>query len=441
MNALLLRAGILLLILLGPTTGSPAEEPSATVILDLKIGSQPRAMAVSPDGALLAIADREGGITLRDTATGAVIREFPAVRSFVEALAFSPDSTALFTVDHDNQAVLYRLPDGRILWRFKEYSGEPVITADYTPDASRIVCFRVDGATLILDAKSGSPLATHHLHRNNPPLAGRFTRDGRFAVTAGGDKRLLWWEVASGRLLRGIVGYGGEGFIQTMALSPSGAFAMVKARKETRLIEVESGRAVSSREPQASCADFSPGGAMVATGDAKGDLLVMETASGRELVRIATGSPLSAVRFSPDGTLLYTAGSAGGQVRGWRLDPARSPVDVKPVPEPVVPPEGSPYVEVPPNPEITLDAPLEAGKSISASEERLVVSGSIKPRRRLARLTINGDEIVPSEDGSFSKEVELQLGRNTYEIRGYSYTGGSAKVRFSIYRKKVKPAK
>ncbi len=70
--------------------------------------------AVSADGtALAAFADGpDGGLSVRDLATGAVRRQWPGTGQVAGALAFSLDNTALRTFDHENGMRIFDIMTG-----------------------------------------------------------------------------------------------------------------------------------------------------------------------------------------------------------------------------------------------------------------------------------------------------------------------------------------
>lgn len=70
-------------------------------------------------------------------------------------------------------------------------------------------------------------------------------------------------------------------------------------------------------------------------------------------------------------------------------------------------------------PEITVTNPA-AANLISTANEIFVVSGIINPRDKLF---INGENVVPQENGTFNKEIQLQPGINTVEFKVSRFLG------------------
>src|SRR5207245_770403 len=74
-----------------------------------------RAIAVSPDGKLLASAtqDRTGTVRLWDVATGQLARTIQTRNTWTVALAFAPDGPALVTASIDTTALVWDLTGGQ----------------------------------------------------------------------------------------------------------------------------------------------------------------------------------------------------------------------------------------------------------------------------------------------------------------------------------------
>jgi WD40 repeat protein len=74
------------------------------------------ALAFSPDGALLAVADKAGTIQLIQTATGTIVQTIKAA-TVVQTLAFSPDGTLLGGYGDDGTSAIWAVSDGALIRR------------------------------------------------------------------------------------------------------------------------------------------------------------------------------------------------------------------------------------------------------------------------------------------------------------------------------------
>lgn len=90
------------------------------------------AVAFSPDGALLASASMNGGVSIFDVASAAPLRELGASTMPVRALAFSPDSSLLGVGADDASFALYEVGTGSVVHSFTAHAGW-VLSASFSP--------------------------------------------------------------------------------------------------------------------------------------------------------------------------------------------------------------------------------------------------------------------------------------------------------------------
>lgn len=145
--------------------------------------------------------------------------------------------------------------------------------------------------------------------------------DGRLVISAGADRTLKLWDVASGRELQTLTGHSGE--IHACAFSPDGRLVVSGSFDNTlRLWEVARGRelcTLAGHHGWVVACTFSPDGRLVVSGSEDRTLRIWEVAGGREL-RTLTGhsSWIRACAFSPDGRLIVS-GSGDSALQLWAV--------------------------------------------------------------------------------------------------------------------------
>jgi RNA polymerase sigma factor (sigma-70 family) len=226
-----------------------------------------RQLAISPDGALLAVAVQpyvdqptsQRSLSLWDLGTGKLVRELPSWRG-VSSVAFAPDGKTLVTAEHDQKTrealALWDVSTGKEIRRLNEatrdgnYSSWSVI---FSADGKTLIVGCSDGIIRLTDVASGedrSPAPGNPTHVSSVAVApnGRtlayhadvsvrlwdLTRDRELAQLSGAhrlafspDSKLLagagseginLWDVA-GRKLQRTVPKGGFGLF---AIAPDG---------------------------------------------------------------------------------------------------------------------------------------------------------------------------------------------------------------------------
>jgi WD40 repeat protein/serine/threonine protein kinase len=151
-------------------------------------------LAFSRDGKILATANADGVVKLRDRATGLIFRSFPATQ--VRALAFSPDSRVLAWCAGGNGELR--------VWNLLEDS--PVLLPNDTKNKVFGLAFSPDGQTLaaadqthaltlwnVADHKISAQLRGHGNHIS----AVAYSPDGKSLATGGRDDTIMLWNLAA----------------------------------------------------------------------------------------------------------------------------------------------------------------------------------------------------------------------------------------------------
>jgi RNA polymerase sigma factor (sigma-70 family) len=234
-------------------------------------------LAFSPDGNVLATAEVENAVQLRDARTGQALTALRKHVGAVRAVAFSPDGRRLATGD-ENAARIWDLNGPEDLLTLG--ASRPVRAVAFSPDGRRLASANEDGAVTVWDATTGKKLSAVAGKDGGPSAA--ISPDGKILSTASGDGTVRVWDAVTGKEIRRLRGHR-PGLV---AFTPDGKLL------------ASSGGAAGGEEGQ-------------------GQIVLWDVGTGlsRATLRCAAGR-ITALAFSPDGKLLASAGD--GTVRLWR---------------------------------------------------------------------------------------------------------------------------
>jgi WD40 repeat protein len=148
--------------------------------------------AVSPDGLLLAFADKRLGIRLVRANTYSDVCRWDAHAGGIWSLAFSPDGTRLLSASEDQTVGVWDVSTGALVARLVGHSAQ-VLCAAMSPDGTRIASGGRDGIVRLWDT-------THF--ENIAQLGGHtdyiyclvWSPDGQQLISTSGDSTVRIWE-------------------------------------------------------------------------------------------------------------------------------------------------------------------------------------------------------------------------------------------------------
>ncbi|HKI38872.1 MAG TPA: M56 family metallopeptidase, partial [Mycobacterium sp.] len=283
-----------------------------------------RAVAVSPDGRLMAIGTPTNPIHLIRLADGTDLTQID-LGAAAHALAFSPDGTRLLSGGRDSSARIWDVATGRPL-------GEPIKHRNWveavaiTPDGRVAASAGQDGLIRLWDTITSKELTQPPAHEFW--LSGAaLSPDGTTAFTSAWDDTIRRWDVATGRQ-RHVTQIPDR--LISMALSPDGRVLAVSAGRpgEVRLLDPDSGRELRrlhghTRDFYQSLAFSGDGSRIIAAGGEDRTVRLWDVATGRSLWIFKHEETVRAAAISPDGAILAGAGEdlkmggAGNVIRIW----------------------------------------------------------------------------------------------------------------------------
>jgi len=222
----------------GTQAWSTATGRPAFSVPDPNRGASVLAVAVSPDGTVVASGDDAGSVFLFDAANGRLLARLKTGQDGVESLAFSPDGRELATAAFGGTIRVWRIATGTVTASTAVLAGW-VRRSAWDDDGAQpvTVAFRPGGGTLAIgDARSGVYLWTVGTSRlawpvrwscgseftceNAAPGSVSFSQDGTYAAGAVNDRAEVW-SLPSGTLTAKVadpVGYG----VSAVAVSDDG---------------------------------------------------------------------------------------------------------------------------------------------------------------------------------------------------------------------------
>jgi len=277
----------------------------------------------SPDGTRLASLSHPDEVTVWEVDQWAVIRRIHGARRagwFEGRLDFSPDSKALVIGDADGQLRVVDLTSGNTDVNIPEAHSEGITCVAWSPNGSIIASGSgySGGPIRLWDAASGQPLGSLEGH-NSWICKLIFSTDGLRLYSASADQTIRIWDVGQRGCLATLRSNTDE--VYGLALSPDGT-TLASASKDGIVAfwsalpgpQEESPRLIPLGRFWPA---FAPDSRVLAAPRA-GTISLFDLATLREIEQLpAMGTDgVTAVAYSPDGTLLVS-GSRSGKIRVW----------------------------------------------------------------------------------------------------------------------------
>ncbi len=252
--------------------------------------------------------DGTGRGAVVDTASGKELRLLPGAPGI--ALSLSPDGRTVAVAYPGERVALLEVDSGQ---ESRSWPYPRVATAGFTRDGQGIAAQDREGC-LKLWPRAGDPPAASW---TDEPMAYQDqSPDGRRVVTVAGARALVW-DAAAGRLAATLKH---EEEVMTAAFSPDGTKVLTCSRDNTaRVWDAATGKPITPplrHFDELSSGAWHPGGHLVATASLDGRTRLWDAETG-EAALYPMSDPTWAhrIRFSPDGSRLYSVSSGGVWVR------------------------------------------------------------------------------------------------------------------------------
>ncbi|MFN0145377.1 MAG: Ig-like domain-containing protein [Dehalococcoidia bacterium] len=165
------------------------------------------AVAVSPDGAILAVAGDDGGIAVWDVATGLQLHLLSAPgQGVIHSLTFNSKGTKLASAGADSVVRIWDVASGRLLHALQGH-GQGAKSVAFGADDKRLATGGDDTKVLLWDVETGRLLSVSSGNKDSVEAVA-FSPEGKEIASGSGDGVLREFNVATGRETRSRGGTG-----------------------------------------------------------------------------------------------------------------------------------------------------------------------------------------------------------------------------------------
>lgn len=280
------------------------------------------AIALSPDGQIIASGSDAHTIELWKLSTGEKLRTFWGHTSSVIALAISPNGEIIASGSEDNIIKLWQLSTGQVLATLRGHS-DRICTLAFSWDGQVLASGSDDQSIKLWQLSTGREFRTINgwfSGHSDSVLSVAFNPQRKTLASGSADKTIKIWQVNRGQELRSFTGHSNG--VQAITFSPDGKMlASGSADKTIKIWQVSTGWALhnfTGHRAAIHSVAFSGDGKILASGSADKTIKIWQVETGEELTNLRSHSgTVYFVAFSRDGSFLVS-GSGDGTVKIWQ---------------------------------------------------------------------------------------------------------------------------
>jgi len=279
------------------------------------ISSDALAIALNPQGSLLAVASIDGALELIDTSSRQSVQA-PVVDHIggIRDVEFSPDGGAMVSVGTDGTLRHWQLgAKGQWTSELLATANDVIVDVDFMPDGESVISANDDGALrqYFLDGRTEQPppITVSDFGFNTVGIS----NDGKYLLAANADKTIVGYSIETGEIVMPTSETHVSHMVDIAFNADGTRFITVDTSANTRLLNFPDGSLVDSEfdaDEPLGILFFHPDQERLIGGDSEGRLVEWDAESGAFLSMSASGHtqiPMDS-SISSDGKLLATLG-------------------------------------------------------------------------------------------------------------------------------------
>jgi WD40 repeat protein/predicted Ser/Thr protein kinase len=295
--------------------------------------SMVHAVAISPNGQIIASGSNDNTVKLWQLATGKLLRTlggwFSGHSNIVNTVAFSADGELLASGSWDDTIKLWQVSTGKEIRTITGHSNwvnsvalSPILS-NLSPQGGSeemLASGSADGTIRLWLVSTGVELLTLTGHSDSVSSVA-FSPDGQLLASGSADNTIKLWQISIAREIRNFKGH--SFFVNAVAFSPDGQLlASGSADNTIKLWQVTTGKLIhtfTGHSDSVWSVAFSPNGQSLASGSWDKTIKLWQIVTGAEICTLEDHSNyVRSIAFSPDGRILVS-GSDDGTIKLWQL--------------------------------------------------------------------------------------------------------------------------